>query len=81
MKALGRFWFVLPWPMQDKKLSVKYLREFQKSFPNDPEGQVFLAETLMKTGDKDEAKSLLQKASISNDKYFADWAKRLLAEM
>lgn len=81
MKALGRFWFVLPWPMQDKKLSVKYLREFQKSFPNDPEGQVFLAETLMKTGDKDEAKSLLQKASTSSDKYFADWAKRLLAEM
>jgi len=81
IKALGRFWFVLPWPLQDKKLSLKYLREFQKSFPNDPEGQVFLAETLMKTGDKDEAKLLLHKASASSDKYFADWAKRLLSEM
>ncbi|HVN71811.1 MAG TPA: hypothetical protein VMU10_07315 [Desulfomonilia bacterium] len=84
IKALGRFWFVLPWPLQDKKLSLKYLREFQKSFPNDAEGQVFLAETLMKTGDKDEAKTLLQKASqasASSDKYFADWAKRLLADM
>lgn len=81
MKALGRFWFVLPWPMQDKKQSVHYFREFMKSFPNDPEGQVFFAETLLKTGDKDEAKALLQKASASSDKYYADWAKRLLAEM
>lgn len=81
MKALGRFWFVLPWPMQDKKLALQYLREFQKSFPNDAEGQVYLAEVLLKTGDKDEAKALLQKASASGDKYYADWAKRLQADM
>jgi tetratricopeptide (TPR) repeat protein len=81
IKALGRFWFVLPWPMQDKKLSLNYLKEFQKSFPNDAEGQVFLAETLLKTGGKDEAKGLLQKAENSSDKYWADLAKRLLAEM
>lgn len=81
IKALGRFWFVLPWPLQDKKLSLQYLREFQKSFSSDPEGQVYLAETLMKTGSKDEAKKLLQKASASDDKYYSDWAKRLLADM
>ena len=81
IKALGRFWFVLPWPLQDKKLSLTYLREYQKTFPNDPEGQVYMAETLMKTGSKDEAKTLLQKASASDDKYYADWAKRLLADM
>lgn len=81
IKALGRFWFVLPWPLQDKKLSLQYLREFQKSFPNDPEGQVYLAEALMKTGGKDEAKVLLQKASSSGEKYYADWAKRLLTGM
>ncbi len=80
MVALGRLWYVLPWPMQDKKLSLKYLREFQKSFPNDARGQVYLAEILMATGEKDEAKALLQKASISSEKFFADWAKRLLAE-
>jgi hypothetical protein len=79
IKALGRFWFVLPWPMQDKKLSVQYLKEYQKSFPNDTEGQVYLAETLMKTGGEAEAKTMLQKASSSRNKYFADWAKRLLA--
>jgi tetratricopeptide (TPR) repeat protein len=81
IKALGRFWFVLPWPLQDKKLSLKYLREFQKSFPNDPEGQVFLAEVLMKTGGKEEAKALLQKAASSSDKYYTGEARRLLSEM
>jgi len=81
MKALGRFWFVLPWPLQDKKLSLQYFREFQKSFPNDPEGQVFMAETLLKTEGKDEVRVLLTKAAASSDKYYADWAKRLLAEL
>ncbi|MGO9147580.1 MAG: tetratricopeptide repeat protein [Desulfomonilia bacterium] len=81
IKALGRFWFVLPWPLQDKKLSLQYLKEFQRFYPNDPEGQVYLAETLMKTGGKNEAKKLLQKASASDDKYYADWAKRLIANM
>jgi tetratricopeptide (TPR) repeat protein len=81
MIALGRFWYVLPWPMQDKKLSLKYLREFQKSFPNDARGQIYLAETLIALGEKDEAKALLQKTSRSNEKFFAEWAKRLLTEM
>lgn len=81
MKALGRFWYVLPWPLQDKKLSLQYLREFQKAFPNDVEGQVYLGETLIKTGDKNEAKAVLQKAASSSDSYYADWAKRVLADM
>jgi tetratricopeptide (TPR) repeat protein len=80
IKALGRFWFVLPWPLQKKDVSLKYLKEYQKLFPNDAEGQVYLGEVLMKTGSKDEAKTLLQKASTSSDKYYADWAKKLLAE-
>jgi tetratricopeptide (TPR) repeat protein len=81
MIALGRFWSILPWPMHDKELALKYFREYQKSFPNDPRGQVWMAETLIDTGRKDEAKALLQKASVSGDKFFADQAKRLLAEM
>ncbi len=81
IKALGRFWFVLPWPLQDKKLSLKYFREYQKLFPNDAEGQVFLGELLMNMKEKGEAKSLLEKAAASSDKYFSSEAKRLLAEM
>ncbi len=81
IKALGRFWFVLPWPLQDKKLSMKYLREYQKAFPDDEEGQVYLSELLINTGDKDEAKTLLNKAATSSDKYYADWARRLLKDL
>lgn len=79
VKALGRFWFVLPWPLQDKDLSLKYLKEYQKLFPNDAEGQIYLGEVLLKMKNKDEAKVLLQKAESSSDKYYADQAKKLLA--
>ncbi|HPS93622.1 MAG TPA: hypothetical protein PK600_04070 [Deltaproteobacteria bacterium] len=79
VKALGRFWFVLPWPLQDKDLSLKYLKEYQKLFPNDAEGQIYLGELLLKMKNKDEAKVLLQKAESSSDKYYADQAKKLLA--
>jgi tetratricopeptide (TPR) repeat protein len=81
MIALGRFWYVVPWPMQDKKRSLKYLREYQKSFPDNARGQIYLAETLIADGEKDEAKALLQKTSRSSEKFYAEWAKRLLAEM
>jgi tetratricopeptide (TPR) repeat protein len=78
MKALGRYYFIMPWPMGDKKISLKYLTEFEKLFPVDPEGQVYLAETLIKTGSKSEARPLLKKAG---DKYFSNLAKKLLDEI
>lgn len=81
IKALGRFWFVLPWPLSDKDLSLEYLREFQSLYPDDPEGQVFLAEVLIDKKKKDEAKALLEKAAASDEKYFVDWANRLLADL
>jgi len=81
IKALGRFWFVLPWPLQKKDTSLGYLREYNQLFPNDAEGQVFLAEVLLKTDGEDEAKALLQKASASDEQYFANWAKRLLSDI
>jgi len=81
IKALGRFWFVLPWPLQKKDTSLGYLREYNQLFPNDAEGQVFLAEILLKTDGEDEAKALLQKASASDEQYFANWAKRLLSDI
>lgn len=81
IKALGRFWYVLPWPLSDKEKSVTYLREYQKHFPDDAEGEVFLGEVLLATDNNDEAKSVLQKASVSNEKYFSDWAKKLLSKL
>ncbi len=81
IKALGRFWYVLPWPLNSKEKSLTYLREYQKLFPNDVEGQVFLGEVLMDTNNSDEARTVLQKASASNETYFSDWAKKLLSKM
>ncbi len=81
VKALGRFWYVLPWPLNNKDKSMALLREYQQLFPNDAEGQVFLGELLIDTKNKDEAKILLQKAAASDKQYYSDWAKRLLAKL
>jgi tetratricopeptide (TPR) repeat protein len=84
MKAYGRFWFLLPWPMQDKDRSLMYLRECQRYLPNDPENNVFLAHTLSSMGQKDEARTLLQKAAASDSmyyRYFVEVAKQRLKEM
>lgn len=81
MKALGRFWFILPWPLNDKNKSLEFFREHQKAFPEDPEGQVFLAELLINKKETKEAKTLLERAAQSDRKYYADWAKRLLKDL
>ncbi|MCP4683206.1 MAG: hypothetical protein GY864_12800 [Desulfobacterales bacterium] len=80
MKALGRFWFVLPWPMNDKKKSRTYLRECREAFPENIEGLLYLGEVLLKSKKKDraEARAILQKVTESDEIYFRDWAKRLL---
>jgi len=82
--ALGRFWAVVPWPFNDKKKALEYYREYQQTpyFANDEEGLVYLAELLLKLKGKEnkaEAKVLLEKAARSQERYYADWAKRLMA--
>jgi len=84
--ALGRFWAVLPWPYQNKKKALEYYREYEKTsfFKQEAEGKVYLAELLLKIGgekNKAEAESLLKKAVQSNDPYFSEWAKNILAEI
>ena len=81
--SLGRFWAVLPWPLKDKKQSLKYYREYQKTsyFADSDEAHIFIAELLMDIGgqeNKAEARALLEKAAKADDPYFSDWAKRLL---
>jgi tetratricopeptide (TPR) repeat protein len=84
--ALGRFWTVLPLWMKDYDKAMKYLREYQATQYFDdppPDGPIFLAELLLKIGgdkNKAEAKPLLEKAAQSDQKYYSDWAKRLLSE-
>lgn len=84
--ALGRFWTVLPWPLRDYDKAMKYIREYEATeFFDDPppDGPIFLAELLLKIGgdkNKAEAKKLLNFAAKSDEKYYRDWANRLLKE-
>jgi hypothetical protein len=85
MVALGRFWMVLPWPMKDKKASLKYLREYQTTefFNVGPEGPIYLAELLIKIGGKEnkaEAKTLLE-AVKPDSKFFEGEKARLLKKV
>ena len=85
--ALGRFWQVLPWPLNDKDKSLKYYREFQKTkfykTPDAVEFNVYLGELLMDDkATKAEAKALLEEVpKISDNKYWNKKAKAFLADM
>jgi tetratricopeptide (TPR) repeat protein len=86
MISLGRFWAVLPWPMRDRKKSLQYYREYQKTqwFATNTEAQLFLAELLIQMGGKDkkaEAKGFVDKALQSDDPYFREWANELNAKL
>lgn len=79
--ALGRFWYVLPWPYYNMKKSLAYLREYQRLYPQDPEGQVYLAEVLIFMGNKAEARALLVKAASSRRSSFSARAAAILAKL
>jgi tetratricopeptide (TPR) repeat protein len=86
MIALGRFWAMLPWPMRDREKSLKYYREYQATeyFADNIEAHVYLGELLIQMGgdkNKTEAKGFLEKAAQSDDPYFRDKAKELLAKL
>ena len=85
--ALGRFWAVLPWPLNDDDKAMEYFREYQKTkfFGTEDNVQVnvYFAELLMDSRKtKDEAIQMLKQVPrISNNKYWNDQAKKLLDEM
>jgi tetratricopeptide (TPR) repeat protein len=86
MLSLGRFWAVLPWPMRDRKKSLKYYREYQTTeyFADNAEANVYLGELLIQIGgekNKAEAKGYLEKALESDDPYFKDQAKELMTKL
>ncbi len=86
MLSLGRFWSVLPWPMRDRQKGLDYFREYQKAgyFDANTEAHLFLSELLIQMGGdehKKEARGYLDKAAQSPDRYFKEWAARLLAEL
>ena len=86
MIALGRFWQVLPWPMYDRKKSLKYYREYQGTeyFADNIEVHVYLGELLIQIGgeqNKAEAKGYLEKAANSDDAFYKERAQELLKKL
>ncbi len=84
--SLGRFWTVLPWPMNDKKKALTYFREYEQTghLETSDEGQIYFGELLIKLGgkaNKAEARQWLEIAAQSPEPYFADWAARLLKKL
>ncbi|MBC2716551.1 MAG: hypothetical protein HF978_14705 [Desulfobacteraceae bacterium] len=85
--ALGRFWFVLPWPLDDEDLSMKYYREFQKTkhfgIPDNVQVHVNFGELLIDSRKtRKEGKALLEEVpKISKNKYWNDQAKALLDDL
>lgn len=83
--ALGRFWQVLPWPMNDKKKSLKYYEEalniMPKSSPYRPELNFYMGELLEDMGKDKDAKAYLGKAKSSDNDYFSKKAQKLLSKM
>ena len=67
-------------------LYLKFHREYQKTqyFAEKDEWKVYLAELLLHLRGKEnkaEAKALLEEVAQSDEKYFRDWAKRLLLDI
>jgi hypothetical protein len=84
--ALGRFWAVVPWPFRDRQKALRYYREFEATeyFVAKVQAKVYLAELLLELdgkGNRAEAKALLEQAKQSDEEYFRDWARNLLAEI
>jgi len=85
--ALGRFWAILPWPLNDNKLAMKYYQEFYKTkffgLSYTVQFHVYFAELLMDSSSrKKDAKALLEAVpEISKNKYWNAQAKALLDDM
>lgn len=86
MLSLGRFWAILPWPLRDRKKSLKYFREYQATayFTDNIEAHLYLGELLIQMGgDKNqaEAKGYLEIAAQSDTPYFKEKANELLKQI
>ncbi len=86
--CLGEFWYLLPWPMQDKKAARKFLDKYLEKAPagsgNYPEGQLFLGMLLAESkdkGDKARARELLNCAVASGVPFFKTKAEAALKKL
>lgn len=61
MIALGRYYYVLPWPMRDLKRSRNYLEEARQRHPSRLIARVYLADTYYALGNKEKARQELRR--------------------
>ena len=83
--ALGRFYYVLPWPFRDKQKALFYLEKFNCKTPDfySPEGIMYLGEALLDSKDSQEierGRQFLERASTSEIPYFREESKKILAK-
>ena len=81
LRAMGRYWYKLPWPKRDIEKSVRYLKEAVEATPFSIRGRVYLAGSYLKGGDKELAQAELRKAlemqpDLSREIDAARWQKR-----
>ena len=62
LRAVGRYWYQVPWPKRDLKKSIHYLKEGVVSASINVRGHIYLAESYLKAGEKELARKYLQKA-------------------
>jgi tetratricopeptide (TPR) repeat protein len=86
--AKGRYYWELPWPKRDLEKSKAELQKVTAKFPSNLRSHYYLAETLLKDGDKEGAKALLDKVLAASVDYDAPegrrakaWAKKLKESM
>ena len=81
LRAMGRYWYKLPWPKRDIKKSVQYLKEAAEAAPYSMRGRVYLAESYLKEDDKVQAQAELRRAlemqpDLAREIDAARWQKR-----
>ncbi len=81
LRAMGRYWYKLPWPKRDLKKSIRYLKEAAEAAPYSMRGRVYLAESYLKDDEKEPARAELRKAQeaqpdLTREVDAARWQKR-----
>ncbi len=79
LRALGRYWYQLPWPKYAGAKSIAALEEAIKICPKDLRARVYLAETLVKEGQAPRAQSLLEEVAKGDENYDPPEARRAKA--
>jgi tetratricopeptide (TPR) repeat protein len=81
LRAMGRYWYKLPWPKRDIEKSIRYLKEAAEAAPFSIRGRVYLAESYLKENDKGLAQAELRKAleiqpDVTREVDAVRWQKR-----